>query len=285
MTKLIYGYNITECKKNEIGDEKPLVTQKINSQLEEEITKYSQNTQAIMQPLFNFFFISLIVSISCFAIFAVINLFAKEDVVSSIDTIRILKVFMYIFLAIGIVSIIISGIMFFIIYKKSKSEEVVGLVEKTNGLLNQALHELSVPESATNMDIISFKYKNVNGKNRLKKYDNINLIIWRDIDKINITNSKETVSILISNIKDVVEIKKKMKFEMWNKEEKPKKGIYKQYKISSKNDLSFKISKFYKILIETNDDQYELYLPNYEIDVFLRLSNLRLSDFKKEILL
>lgn len=64
----------------------------------------------------------------------------------------------------------------------------------------------------------------------------------------------------------------------WNKDVPPNKEPYKKYKIKTDNMGTIIIKPYYIATFEIDMQVYELYIPNYELDNFIKITGFDYQD-------
>ncbi|GLB32549.1 hypothetical protein LAD12857_44720 [Lacrimispora amygdalina] len=135
---------------------------------------------------------------------------------------------------------------------------------------NYAKELLHIPEDAEIMEVILIYYKN-------KKRKGIDVSDFHYIKNSNVyVNVKDAVlhmadlgnewSIPLASITGITKINKLIFVPEWLKEIPYNKGIYKKYKIR-KNGMGLLFFKpYYALCITWQDENYELFIPPYELD-------------------
>ena len=277
MKKLLYGINTTTNKKNDICDNADFITDTIKVSLESDIKNCFKQGNDILNRHSKLVFFSMY--IGGIALLSTIFTYGIYDTQTQNhpNTEGVLKTILFVAIVIFVPCLVIFIINIIILIKKMKSDAIVAINAKIEELYNLAAQQLDISSSAIKMDIINTKYVLIGTKRVIKKYDNVDSILWRDNDTIKISNLHYIVSISLESISSVEKVKKKIKFIQWHKEMQPRKGKFKKFKISTKNDISFIIKYIYIITIEKNGIDYELIIPNYEIDSFKNLTGLIIS--------
>ena len=92
-----------------------------------------------------------------------------------------------------------------------------------------------------------------------------------------VTELAEVYSLDLDELRQIAKVNKRIVVIGWNKEESPKKGEYKEYKISvndgAANTVSYK--PYYILEGVHNGEAYGIYFPCYELPTFERLTGLR----------
>lgn len=166
--------------------------------------------------------------------------------------------------------------------KSTKKEEFTQTFSHLDGVADSIYKELSVPDNAKDVDILSFYYKIKDGTIKVQekgwqfaKYLNPEFKIFTDTENLYLANLEGKYAISLSSITTIRTVKKHISIDGWNKEEKYNKGIYKQYKLTT-NNYGMICCKSYHILeIKHQGETYGVYFPCYELPVFEEFTGLK----------
>lgn len=169
-------------------------------------------------------------------------------------------------------------------YQKKKvkngleSEEAKHTDLKLQRLASQIYNELGVPQNAFSADVLSFEYRQKDDKIIPEKnlpYVNAEYKAFSDGERLYLANTQGKYSFPLSSVRAIRRVKKSITLFGWNKEEKLNKGEYKQYRISCNADTGeIKIKWYYIIELDYGGEQWGIFIPNYEISVFEKLTGL-----------
>lgn len=166
--------------------------------------------------------------------------------------------------------------------KRLKNMKKSGALEEVNAkaliMLDASKQELGVPNDAADMDVLLFRYKEKNGKTKIDdifgvKYINLEVNVFVDSGALCFATSMERYSIPLSSIMRVRKVKKSITLPGWNKDEPHNKGEYKQFRIAWSHDM-YTIKGYYCLSIVHNLEEYELFVPEYEINTLRRFLDL-----------
>ncbi len=272
MKKIIYGQNLSNpSEKNEAA----LISDQNPPEIQEQIEHYTKIRDDSITPYYKPFFITMYLwGISFIVLFAVIGLYESMTDYYP-NSVNIMKSIIYVFATVFVPSFVLFIIIIIKLRRKTKSDEFNDILNKLEKLYNLAYQQLSIPSGAINMDIIKIDYICRHNKAKVKKYQNHPYTVWSDMDDFKIWNSKEIISIPLKSIETVEKIKKKIVFSTWTKETRPNKEEYKKFKISVRSN-KYKMKYFYIVRINLHDS-YELHIPCYEIDSFIKITGLKLD--------
>ena len=185
----------------------------------------------------------------------------------------------------GGVCIVVWGILFFASKQKAKSaskenridDQTESLAENMQGLYD----ELGVPESALSVDVLTFRYKLKNGVPVAKEaplqpapYINIDVKMYKDNGGLCIADAESVYRFDISELREIKTVNKRISVMCWNKEGDPRKGEFKQYKMTVNNMGCVYFKPYYILEIEHGGEIYGVYFPVYELEAFKKLIGL-----------
>jgi len=149
--------------------------------------------------------------------------------------------------------------------------------ELTEKLIKKLREELSIPDTALNIDIMSYEYRPIEKQNALT--DMIaatNCFIHMGNEFLSIFDFGGRYDIPLQYIKQLRPVRSEKTFiNGWNKTEPPTSEQYKKYKVVLERDGAVTISGYVEMLVEEPDGTaYRVMFPNYE-DELLRFLGLR----------
>ena len=155
--------------------------------------------------------------------------------------------------------------------------------------IEEIYDELGVPKSAKSTDILTFRYVVKDGKLIPKapfmattQYVNLDVKVYAEDKKLYIADLENKYEIDISNIRAIKTVNKRISVSSWNKDEDPRKGIFKPYKMTV-NDMGDIFFKPYHILeIERDGESLGIYFSCYELSLFEELTALKAQAPEKD---
>ena len=107
---------------------------------------------------------------------------------------------------------------------------------------------------------------------------NLEVKVYETGSELHIADIENVYSFDKLEIRGITTVKKRIMIPSWNKDEDPRRGRFKPYKmtVSNTGDVSFK--PYYILNIERDRQKYGLYFPCYELEVFERLTGLKAED-------
>ncbi|MBE6630614.1 MAG: hypothetical protein E7624_07185 [Ruminococcaceae bacterium] len=147
----------------------------------------------------------------------------------------------------------------------------------------QSIHaEMDVPADAVEIDVLTFAYQAEDGKIcprtvalQTTPYLNVTVKMYATPDSVHVADLENVYSFERSSLKAITTVKKRICVPTWNKDEDPRKGSYKPYKMTV-NGLGNIYFKPYHILeIEREGERFGLYFPCYELETVEKLTGLQ----------
>ncbi|HHU55529.1 MAG TPA: hypothetical protein GXZ48_02400 [Acholeplasmataceae bacterium] len=267
----------------EIIDGHVFIVNKVNDEQEKKLEKISEDLdkqiEDSMSLLNIFYYISLIVGLLCLA--GIIRSLFK---VTFKEALRDAPV---VFITGGFFLLVTLAIF---IYKKirSRMKEIGPEHEKFEHEILNAIEEskklLNVPKDAEEIDVFVFHYK-INKKGQVKiktspffQYLITKAFLYIKNNDLCIANLYEEIKVPLSSIIGIKKINKKAFAYGWNKEEVYNSEKYKKYKIKENNLGTLFIKPYYSVLIDDPIGKYEFFVPCYDIDKVVKLTNLEVED-------
>ena len=155
------------------------------------------------------------------------------------------------------------------------------LIEFRNNI-NDIYKFLSIPDSAEEIDILSFTYTTKNGKVKLVKntlpvyqFSNCIFKIYSDTNNLYLTCLKGTYAFPLSSLTAIQIIKKRIRIMEWHKEIPYNKGVYKQFHLSSDYYGCIHCNSYYILELAHCGISYGIYIPCYEISILEKFTGLK----------
>lgn len=141
--------------------------------------------------------------------------------------------------------------------------------------------ELDVPETAETVDILAFTYKIKDGEPKAKEtgfnptpYINVEFKAFIESDKLILADLENKYAFPLSSLKAIHKENKHISALGWNKEEDPKKGKYKEYKLGVDDYGCVHFKPYYILEVLHNGESWGVYFPSYELTAFTELTGL-----------
>ena len=155
-----------------------------------------------------------------------------------------------------------------------ETDESAQTFSHLEGTASAIYKELSVPNDAKEIDILSFFYKIKDGEIKVHEkgmqvfqYLNPEFKIFSDEENLYLANLEGKYAFPLSSIKKLHTVKKHIRIAGWNKEEKYNKGIYKQYKLTTDNYGCIHCKQYYILEIDHQGESCGIYIPCYELPI------------------
>ena len=165
------------------------------------------------------------------------------------------------------------------VFEEMDAEEQVASIEED---VNKIYEELGVPQNAAAVDILLFKYKEKDGKIIPKtvgmqtcEFFNMEVKIFVRDGKLHLADVENLYSFDMSKLKSIETINKSTSLLSWNKEIGYDEERYKKHKISVNNLGNIIIKPYHILALEHNGEEWGLYFPCYELEIFEILTGLR----------
>lgn len=282
--KPIFGTDITTDKKNSVSNAESFVCDRISQSTQASLDKVSEEAMTIEKkmslptPLRIFQVVDGIVL--CIFLRVILNVLTDEEVTFS----QALHNAPWMFIVFG-VSLLAFVLMTLYGNKLRKdvgeSDEHATVSNRVDVVCQNINSELGVPESAVDVDVLSFAYKEKKGEFVATeqgispiKFINFSYKVYEQEGNLYLSDLECKYCIPLDKKKNIVKINKRITIPMWNKEQAYNKGEYKQYKISSDNDM-YSFKPYYVLNVEHNGELWGIYFPSYELPVIEELTGLK----------
>ena len=282
--KPFLGIDITENKENEIVNGTEFITQKTSQATKESLDNAVDNNVELINKAKLPLPLRIIQGVCGFAgaiiAAAIVRQWDGEEPISTLYT-SAPALFI-----ICVVCLAVWGIIKLAANKKAKTviESDEGNLTKSrlDSIVNSIYAELSVPSDAPDTDVLSFCYKVKDGEIRPKTtgldmtpYLNVICKVFSDEEYLHIANVSEKYSIPLEALKRIITVKKSIVLPHWNKDEAPRKGRYKEYKLSVDKEDNIHIKPYHILEFEHNSEMHGIYFPCYELPVFEKTTGLK----------
>jgi hypothetical protein len=169
-----------------------------------------------------------------------------------------------------------------------ESDEARQVSEALETSINDSYISLGVPDDASAIEVLMFRYKSVNGEvtpQGIGAYSFVNLItkMYKKDDCFCVADIVNAYSIPLSSIKRIVKVSKKSLLPYWHKSDDLKSDKYKPYglKIDSKTG-GFFINDYYILCFEHGGENWGLYFPPYDLEEIIKLTGAPVTEDLKE---
>jgi hypothetical protein len=197
----------------------------------------------------------------------------------------------YLFYIGGVLCVAAIALYAYIFYKNKKLKEnpefQTNVSNAKNKLATSKL-ELGVPANKVTIDVLCPLVKeNKNGEE--KKAFNINgnfvanlaVDVYVEGDNLCFADSVKVIAVPLYSVKSITKVKKWTGLAGWNKEEKINSKTYKPYKLfyyDGKVDMRW----HYSVVADVWGEEYEIQIPNYDIENFRKVVPLEIQEPKKK---
>ena len=179
---------------------------------------------------------------------------------------------------------VIIGILLFILGKRKERQvledtETKRTLSDSDAIEKEILAELSVPDNAREVDVLSFCYKEENETIKMAQkgvpLTNMSFHIFTDSENLYLADLDGKYAFPLSSIQVIQTIRKHVTVMDWNKDEPFNKGIYKQYKLTSDKIGSIHCKSYHIMELSYRGETYGIYIPSYELPIFEELTGLK----------
>ena len=165
------------------------------------------------------------------------------------------------------------------------SDESAQIMENMVAIEQAARADLGVPESAREVDVLSFFYKEKNGEIKVQEkgfqlFSHFNPIFYAYTEGENLclTNLEIKCAFPLSSLRAIRTVKKAVRTESWNKDEGFDEGTYKPYKLSADQYGCIHSKPHYVLELERDGERWGVYFPKYELEIFEQLTGLKAEE-------
>ena len=174
--------------------------------------------------------------------------------------------------------ILLVAFAVFAVYERNFRKTVIDetelsiLEEESNNIALDMKLDLGIPADAPSFDVLCYAYR-INKKGEVERYSPyathtpIEMFIYRDEENIYIANYSYVYAFKISEIFDVVRVDEKITLLGWNKDEEINEGKYQEYKMSVDNYGVVHAKGYYRIVINSDSEEYGIDIPEYEYKI------------------
>ncbi len=161
-----------------------------------------------------------------------------------------------------------------------KEKKVLGSEESTHVFSNMEnigksiYTELSVPSDATDVDILSFFYKDDEGQIKvcekglqLARFMNPEFKIYKDAENLYLTNLSGKYAFPLSSLKAIRTVNKNGNVITWNKVAATSEGRFRQYQLTVDKYDRIHFKNYYILELTHNGEEWGIYIPCYELPV------------------
>ncbi|MBE6531669.1 MAG: hypothetical protein E7679_06270 [Ruminococcaceae bacterium] len=280
--KPIFAIDITTDKKNEVINGDEFITKTIPSQASEEFENRRECLEQTVEKSKLPLWIRIVKYLSgVYALFVFIAIIKALGSISFAEALRNAPIL--------IGSGIICGLIWLVLTLMAKSKEKAVMQEENAEEQAEQLEKniqdiydlLGVPADANTVDILTFNYK-IKNEDIVIQYSalqsaacfNAEMKIYVNDGMLHITDLETVHSFKLDELKAIKTVNKRISILFWNKEEGPRSGEFKKYKMTENNVGNVFFKPYYILEGERDGQAFGIYFPCYEIDVLERLTGL-----------
>ena len=239
----------------------------LDKRLTKEIMKNALGTGSIVGTLFG---ICLMVGICC----AVMVLMGYLEN-------KILSVLPLCLAALFLAASAIFGVLRKVLDKKNEEKEPVYTTDSEYDRLNEiSKRELRVPSGAKTVELFGHFYHKDSEPN--EPYDVDQMDIFEENGNLCLHHVGIVIAVPIDSIEEVVKVEDTITFSDWMKDEAHDSEPYAQYHITkrqvSEYEEEYTMDGYYSIRFSKDGTPFELVVPSYEIEPFLEILKLRVTE-------
>ena len=167
-----------------------------------------------------------------------------------------------------------------------------GEIDKAEAALraaeNAAYDELGIPNTATTVDVLKFKYVRVNDNIAPKSlgsatvFENVKVKISLTDGILSIADTEHRYDIDAKELTDFSHYKKRIVLPRWNKATEFNSALYAEYQITKSGNL-FGIRGYVTLDFKDGDETYSIYFPEYESKTISGLINIKKDASKVDL--
>ncbi len=279
--KYFFGVNIDEADNNASYDGEVFQTRTLSQDSEDKLKfmhdEYSSFSKQASLPrgLIVIAKTSIYIAMMMIAV-GIIELFSKK-VSTALLIIGLSLIFWAIYFGIAHYAKIRAG-------NVAASEDFSQHVQDAANAVSIAMEELGIPEDSKNIDCLACQYKIVKGQFRPQlmgfiSHINLNLSAYIDHNTLCLSDLHTVWEIPLSNIISVKKSTRKTSAVLpeWNKEEPVNSEKYKKYKIRQGSEGHI-ICWYSSALIRSVHGEFELFIPDYDVDEFCALTGVSIEE-------
>ena len=163
--------------------------------------------------------------------------------------------------------LLIWGVLAVMSRKKQKqvmeSDESAQTFSHVDTMVNNVFAELSVPNTAQEVDVLSFRYIIKDGNIKVREkgfqpvpYFNFPYKAYTDAENLYLVNFDGKYAFALSSLQSIKTVNKTIGAISWNKDELPDKSDYKQYKITVDNYGCIHFKTYHILELEHNYEKW-----------------------------
>ena len=161
--------------------------------------------------------------------------------------------------------------------KAGTSDAAQNLKERSKAIDEEAYAALGVPDSAISLDLLTSSYRTQNGAPNSIVHTAFAFRAWSENGTLYLSDIENVVAIPKGAIVNFTRIEHRINFYFWNKAESPR-----QYGIRANYGGSYTAKDVSVAHIRSDGGEYELLIPPYEMENFLRLTGKEIENTEQE---
>lgn len=161
--------------------------------------------------------------------------------------------------------------------KVGTSDAAQKLKERSEAIDKEAYAALGVPDNAISLDLLTSSYRTQNGEAKNIVHTAFAFRAWSGNGTLYLSDIENVVAIPKGAIVEFTRIEHSLNFYFWNKPEPPR-----QYGIRANYGGSYTAKDVSVAHIRSDDGEYELLIPPYELENFLRLTENEYENTEQE---
>lgn len=277
--KNVFGINITDNKSNESPDGEVFVTAKISDAQQKALDREFENAEKADEKKDLPFLLSILYYLTLAAAACCVAGVAKGLSRGEVGFAQAYRNAPAVFWIGGVCAVVaaVLGIFKHLRKKKVENSEETKLEEHRVQTLEASNYlTLGVPETATDIDILTFRYKIKNGELKpatlaVANYANAQLKAFVRDGMLCLADLSQCVSIPLDEITGIENIQKRITVLGWNKPTACNQGEYKPYKITTDNMGVLHFKSYCAVTVNHNGETFEISLPPYEQPVIEKM--------------
>lgn len=290
--KNIFGVDITKSKENTRFDGNVFISKRLTPALQMKMdscfSSIAKHKKSVFSIIIKIMYYLLLIILICFikADAGIIIDYFFYDGISFKDAFNNAPYLFY--FECCVIVLFIFTVVVKIKSNKKIAENIVSEMSDNDfeKIMDEAIKQLDIPDNAYETDVLSYRYKTKNNKDKLCSYGtfdyrNLELLMYVQDFNLNFAEICEgwVMSIPLSSFKSMVKVKKRALVPYWNKSNDYCSDFYKHYKITKNgygNGNYFVY--YYKITIQDIKGDFELFIPNYDISRFHEFTLMRTDE-------
>ena len=171
--------------------------------------------------------------------------------------------------------------------KRIEKAAVEQHIEKVDTLWHNAKQSFGIPQDADCIDVFAEYYIIKSGKPKHKvggmvDFINFQMYAFARGGNLCLANMERLWEIPLSSFRSITLSKKITSLPYWNKSEPINSEKYKPYKIK-RNQLGQYFAKYYRVEIVDLKGEFYLLIPEYDGEIFMRLTNLSIKQSRETV--